>query len=115
MSDDTMRGHPVIDRAEAIRVIRAEQDDLALLVMFLVDVLRDGRPVNHDLLRQRVAAKGRRALLERETALVTLGGDAYMEPPEWDWDELLDAVKRDGDIADLERVFNDESEGEEED
>jgi hypothetical protein len=107
---ESMRGHPVIDRPEAIRAIRTEQDDFMQIAMFLTDALRDGLELNHDLLRQKVAAKGRKALLERETALITLGGDDYQEPPEWDWDEILDDVKRDQDIFDLERAFNDEEE-----
>jgi hypothetical protein len=106
--DESMRGHPIIDRAEAIRVIRGEHDDLAMLVMFLTDALRDGMQLNHQHLRQQVAAKGRRALLERETALITLGGDDYQEPPEWDWEELLDAIANDVTIRDLERAFKDD-------
>jgi hypothetical protein len=110
--DESMRGHPIIDRAEAIQVIRREQDNLAMTVMFLADALRDGVRVNHDHLRQRIAAMGCRALLERETALITLGGADYNEPPEWDWDEILNEVSRHQDIIDLDRAL---SEGAEED
>ncbi len=110
-----MRGHPIIDRAEAIEVVRREQDGLALMVMFLADALRDGLRLNHDLLRQRIAATSRRALLERETALATLGGDDYREPPEWVWDEILEHVERDDTILGLEQAFDDPTDAEEED
>lgn len=109
--DESMRGHPIIDRPEAIRVIRREQDEIMLLLMWLVDAISGGDAglrLDRIHLRHKVAARSRMALMERETALITLGGDDYQEPPEWDWDEILDEVKRDNEIRDLERAFNDD-------
>jgi hypothetical protein len=103
-----MRGYRIIDRDEAIRVIRRDHDKYADLVMALVDCVSDIERVNADLVRQRTEMFMRRALMQRETALITLAGDWYEEPPDWDWEKLLDNVGADQLIINLAAEFQDE-------
>jgi hypothetical protein len=109
--DDDVRDQPIMERSEAIAVIRAEHDALAELVACLSQAVADGvsvKPGSREHFEWAVAARARRALLEREAALVTLAGDEYREPSGWDWEELLDAIAEDCEITRLERAYRED-------